>query len=156
MKENQKLETVIVGVTGEYFVAGELSSRGHIASITLRNTRGIDIIASNKEGSKSVTIQVKASSSPTNSWILNKKSEEFFSDNHFYVFVNLAKPGIRSAFFIVPSAEVAKQITQGHQDWLNKTGRKGKAHQDNPMRQFSDKDNKYLEAWDIIDNYLIK
>jgi len=154
MKHNHKLENVMVGVTGEYFVAGELSRRGHIASITLRNTRGIDIIVSNKEGSKSATIQVKSSSGSSSSWILTNKSEDFFSNNHFYVFVNLADLGFRSTFFIVPSVEVAKHIKNGHQQWLKEIGKKGKAHQDNPIRRFSDKDNKYLEAWDIIDNYL--
>ncbi len=38
-----KLEPTLVGVAGEYLVAGELSLRGYIASITLRNSRGIDI-----------------------------------------------------------------------------------------------------------------
>ncbi len=53
-----KLESQLVGVAGEYLVAGELSLRGHIASITLRNSRGIDIIASSSDGSKSLTIRV--------------------------------------------------------------------------------------------------
>jgi hypothetical protein len=54
-----KIPSVLAGVAGEYFVAAELSRRGHIASISLRNTRGIDIIATNKEASRSVTIQCK-------------------------------------------------------------------------------------------------
>ena len=45
-----KLDSTLVGVAGEYLVAGELSRRGYIASITLRNSRGIDIIASNSDG----------------------------------------------------------------------------------------------------------
>lgn len=57
-----KLESTLVGVAGEYLVAGELSPRGYIASITLRNSRGIDIIASNPEATKSVSIQVKTNS----------------------------------------------------------------------------------------------
>jgi hypothetical protein len=54
-----KIPSVLAGVAGEYFVAAELSRRGHIASISLRNTRGIDIIATNKAASRSVTIQCK-------------------------------------------------------------------------------------------------
>jgi hypothetical protein len=53
-----KLESTLVGVAGEYRVAGELSLRDYIASITLRNSRGIDIIASNSDATKSVSIQV--------------------------------------------------------------------------------------------------
>ncbi|HET8917244.1 MAG TPA: hypothetical protein VFN58_04295 [Candidatus Binatia bacterium] len=54
-----KIPSVLAGVAGEYFVAAELSRRGHIASISLRNTRGIDIIATNKAASRSITIQCK-------------------------------------------------------------------------------------------------
>jgi Restriction endonuclease len=54
-----KIPSVLAGVAGEYFVAAELSRRGHIASNSLRNTRGIDIIATNKAPSRSVTIQCK-------------------------------------------------------------------------------------------------
>ena len=54
-----KIPSVLAGVAGEYFVAAELSRRGHIASISLRNTRGIDIIATNRDASRSVTIQCK-------------------------------------------------------------------------------------------------
>jgi hypothetical protein len=39
-----KLSKTLVGIAGEYFVAGELSRRGLIAAVTLRNTRGIDIL----------------------------------------------------------------------------------------------------------------
>ena len=59
MNEIKRLPKTLVGVSGEYFVAAELSRRGYIASITLRNTRGIDILAANKDASKSVGIQVK-------------------------------------------------------------------------------------------------
>ena len=39
----KKLSSLLCGVAGEYFVAAELSRRGYIASITLRNTLGVDI-----------------------------------------------------------------------------------------------------------------
>ena len=46
--------TILTGVSGEYFVAAELSRRGYIASITLRNTAGVDVLASSADGSKQV------------------------------------------------------------------------------------------------------
>jgi len=52
MKDKQadtKIPSLLAGVAGEYFVAAELSRRGHIASVSLRNTRGIDILATNAE-----------------------------------------------------------------------------------------------------------
>ena len=53
--------SLLAGVSGEYFVAAELSRRGFIASITLRNTRGNDIVGTNASASKTVTIQCKTS-----------------------------------------------------------------------------------------------
>ncbi|NCS94914.1 MAG: aspartate ammonia-lyase [Leptospira sp.] len=155
MKQKTKLESVAVGVTGEYYVAGELSHRGYISSITLRNTRGIDIIVSNKEGTKSATIQVKSTqNNMKNSWILTQKSEDFFSENHFYIFVNLDEPGIRPKFFVVPSEVVAQYISTSHKNWLNKPGRNGQQHNDNQMRRFDDLEGQYLEAWSLIENHL--
>ena len=55
------LSTILTGVAGEYFVAAELSRRGFVASLTLRNTRGIDVLASNADATRSVGIQVKTS-----------------------------------------------------------------------------------------------
>jgi len=155
MKQKTKLESVAVGVTCEYYVAGELSHRGYISSITLRNTRGIDIIVSNKEGTKSATIQVKSTqNNKKNSWILTQKSEDFFSENHFYIFVNLDEPGIRPKFFVVPSEVVAQYISTSHKNWLNKPGRNGQQHNDNQMRRFDDLEGQYLEAWSLIENHL--
>jgi hypothetical protein len=59
MKPANKLASILCGVSGEYFVAAELSRRGYVASLTLRNTRGIDVLASNADATKAVGIQVK-------------------------------------------------------------------------------------------------
>jgi len=59
MAQRKRLTSILCGVAGEYFVAAELSRRGYVASLTLRNTRGIDILASNAEATKSVGIAVK-------------------------------------------------------------------------------------------------
>jgi hypothetical protein len=59
MPQRSRLSTTLSGIAGEYFVAAELSRRGYVASLTLQNTRGIDILASNGDATKSVGIQVK-------------------------------------------------------------------------------------------------
>ena len=57
-------DKILRGVAGEYLVAGELSKKGHIASITLRNTKGVDIMASNNDASNTAGIQVKTTIHP--------------------------------------------------------------------------------------------
>src|SRR3989344_1368809 len=88
-EDSEKLSSVLSGVSGEYFVAAELSKRGYIASITLRNTKGVDILCSNSDASKSVAIQVKTNRRSAREWMLNQKAEDYFANNLFYVFVNL-------------------------------------------------------------------
>ena len=84
----RRTSSILIGVSGEYFVAAELSRRGYVASVTLRNTRGIDIIASNEEGSKTVNIQVKTKRFKLKDWMMNKKGESIKDKNMFYVFVS--------------------------------------------------------------------
>ena len=145
-----KIPAILAGVAGEYFVAAELSRRGWIASISLRNTRGIDILVTNKQASRSITIQCKTSQKKDKKWILNEKSETFFSDDHFYVFVGLGDYSERPNFHIVPSKDVADQVRQSRRLWLNTPGRAGRQHADNSMRNFSDYDDLYLERWELL------
>ena len=150
-KRKIKSDSILTGVAGEYLVAGELSKRGYIASITLRNTREIDILVSNRDATKSVGIQVKSTRySKSRDWMLNEKSENYYADNLFYVFVNLKEGNERPDFFIVPSKIVAKYITKSHKGWLKKPNRAGGKHKNTSMRKFSDKEDKYLERWDIL------
>jgi hypothetical protein len=51
----QKLSSILTGVSGEYFVAAELSRRGFLCSVTLKNTKGIDILVANEGATKKVT-----------------------------------------------------------------------------------------------------
>lgn len=146
-----KLESQLVGVAGEYLVAGELTLRGYLASITLRNSKGIDIIASNSDATKSISIQVKTNSDGGNSWILNKKSEKYYSDSYFYIFVAIKEVGTRPSFFIVPSKVVAEFITNTHSQWLQGEKRNGTERKDTDMRKFSDKGNIYLEKWNKLE-----
>lgn len=147
---NNKLSAVLSGVAGEYFVAAELSRRGYLASITLRNTKGVDIVCSNSDASKSVAIQVKATSKSGRFWVLNQKSEDFYADNLFYVFVNLNDYSKKPDYFIVPSKTVAQYIKETHKQWLSTPGLKGQAHNDSTMRKFSDIDEEYLDRWELL------
>jgi hypothetical protein len=145
-----KIPSVLVGVAGEYFVAAELSHRGYIASITLRNTRGIDIIATNQKATRSVTIQCKTKQVARRTWPLNVKNESFMADGHFYVFVAFHGVGQRPSYHIVPSRVVAKYVTTTHQRFLRTPRRDGGKHVDNPTRNFADIDDKHLERWDLL------
>lgn len=146
----EKSSSVLTGVAGEYFVAAELTRRGYIASITLRNTRGVDILCSNMDASRSVGIQVKTNRHSNRAWMLNKKSENYFADNLFYVFVNLNDNKKEPDYFIVPSKTVALYTKNSHIAWLKLTDRKGNEHKDSNLRKFIDSEEQYKDRWEIL------
>jgi hypothetical protein len=143
-----KLSGIQAGIAGEYLVAAELSRRGYVASLTLRNTRGIDILASNADATKSVGIQVKTAQGVKPHWMMNKKAELDIAENLFYVFVCLTPSP--PAFYVVPRQTVADYVRESHANWLKTPGRKGQPHQDNPVRRFSDLKHKYKDKWDLL------
>ena len=146
-----KLSTGITGIAGEYFVAGELSLRGFMASVTLRNNESIDIHASKlEEGDKLFAIQVKSTKKQNRKWPLNKKVETISSNSFFYIFVTLKGLNERPDYFIVPSTILSRRIKAQHEKWMKTPGKKGQAHNETDMRQFEDKDGEFLERWDFL------
>lgn len=149
MKQTAKIPSILAGVAGEYLVAGELSRRGWIASVTLRNTRGVDVLASNLDLTRSVGIQVKTNQRSQSVWLLNSKAEGLDQDDLYYVFVRLNGLG-SPRFHVVPSRVVAEHTRRTHQEWLAIPGRDGQPHRDNPNRKFTDEGEKYLDRWDLL------
>ena len=145
-----KLSKGITGIAGEYFVAGELSRRGYMASITLRNNDSIDIHASNLVDNKIFAIQVKTSQYSVREWPVGIKAENIHSANLFYIFVAFKKIDERPEYFIVPSKVVAEQVKEDHEKWLATPGKNGQPHKDSSLRKFNDKHGKYSERWDLL------
>lgn len=132
----KKLTRQLSGIAGEYYVAAELSRRGYLAAITLRNSDGVDILISDLSGEKSFSIQVKTTQNKRK-WMLTKKVEDDKSENKFYVFVNIPNDNNgQPEYFIIRAKYLSKHIQIGHADWLSKPGRNGKKRNDSNVRQF--------------------
>lgn len=110
----------------------------------------MDIVATNKDAKRTVTIQCKTSRKDAKQWLLGEKGEDFHADNHFYVFVDLQGDLERPSYHIVPSSTVAKTIKMEHRAWLKGTTPSGKPRKDSAMRKFRDPKNHYLERWDLL------
>jgi len=145
-----KISSILAGVSGEYFVAAELSRRGYICSVTLKNTKGIDILVCNEDATKTLGIQVKTNQINKNEWILNEKCEKLIDENIFYVFVNLKMTDELPEFYIVPSKVVAVYTSSNHKKWLNEKGKKGQQRNDSTMRKFKDSKNEFLNKWKLL------
>ena len=72
---------------------------------TVKNTKGIDIIASDSELTKNVYIQVKTNKNKYNFWIVGTPVQ---GKNVFYAFVNLLadQGNMRPEYYIVPAKDV--------------------------------------------------
>lgn len=110
----------IVGVAGEYFVAAELSQMGIVATLTLKNTPSVDILATNLETGKFANIQVKTMSLENNQgWRLSEKDERpSVIHNFYYVLVNLKGAGLNPEYYIIPHAKLSEFIYDDHQSYL--------------------------------------
>lgn len=119
---------ILSGIAGEYFVAGELSRRGYIASITLKNTAHIDILASN--GEKAVNIQVKTRRIDiSQGWELGSHPLEYQKNkNTFYVLVETHSDHNKSevSYYIIPQQELNKKVEERFQEHLKTPRRDGK------------------------------
>lgn len=111
-------DKALVGVAGVHFVVGELSRRGWVALPTIRNTKGIDVLATSK--GKSVQIQVKSRAN-SRRWVLNKSAEKLASESLFYVFVNLREYEVPE-YFVIPSEIVAEYVIRTHKLFLEAGG----------------------------------
>lgn len=149
-----KISKQLSGIAGEYFVAAEISRRGYLAAITLRNSDGIDILVSNLNGDKSISIQVKSTQNKRK-WVLTQKVENENSDKKYYVFVNIpSDKDLSPEYFIIKSTVLASKIYSGHRNWLNSPGKKGQKRNDSNMRQF---DPQYFKKEDLLNwNELIE
>ena len=104
----------------------------------------------NEQATRQIAIQVKTSQPSRPEWMLSKKAETYHADNLCYVFVILQTRDALPKFYIVPRAEVARQIYDEHQEWLSTPGRNGRAQKDNNIRIFRDNDRAYHNRWNLL------
>lgn len=139
-----------VALAGEFAVLSQLAIRGYDASMTLGNTKNIDILVFDPITKKAYQVEVKTNherrNGPTDSkffgkfvtsWQMHEKHEHIKDPDLFYCFVHINTsrtdpPKHSFRFFIVPSAVVAEYVREQHQAWL----RDNSAHRTSPRRVF--------------------
>lgn len=162
-KSVNQSNTQTVALAGEFFVLAQLALQGYIGTLTLGNTKSVDILVSNPKTEKLFRVEVKtASRGPYNSklfgqnleWIMDEKHESISHENLFYCFVFLQSPKEMPRFFIVPSVAVAKYVCEQHKDYMNSPRKQ--SIKNTPMRMFriaTLKDARGLSAKDFEDRW---
>ncbi len=158
----------LVGQTGEYLVASELSRRGLIATTFTGNVPHYDIIASTEKG-KHLSVQVKTITG--SSWqfaridryvgIKFHKQTQIVGQSHpspvenlVFVFVKLGSYG-SDQFFICTWSELCDVLSQHHSNYLAKHKGVRPKRWDSLHAAISVKHISHFEdRWDLIENML--
>jgi hypothetical protein len=98
----------ITGMRGVFLAAAYLSKLGFVVSPTSRNTAGADLLVTDQDCTRAMTVQVKANAKSSSFWLVGKEAVNLVSSTHFYVLVN-GCDGDEAEYFVVPSRVVAKR-----------------------------------------------
>ncbi len=158
-----------IGLAGEFYAMYRLFLEGYEPSLTLGNTKGIDILLYNPKNGKQFKIEVKTSTTILNlkvfreeygknymKWMMNQKHEIYYDKNNLiycFVFIDKNKCEEPRIFFLDPQS-VGMRVR-----WLNKTwlhGKHKKKVKDSVMRDFiissnNLEKNKYRNNFAIFD-----
>ena len=112
------------GRAGEHYVAAELNRRGAYAVTFAGNMPKIDVMASNTERTRTVSIQVKTRRS--GDWQTSidegKKCDPIPDETRFWIFVSLVPDDKPPEYFIVPDWWIRNDIFESHQSYKAKHG----------------------------------
>lgn len=116
MSENDK---TFRGNASQFYIAGELCRRGYSAVVTLGNTPNVDILCSNREGTRFAHIQVKTFVPGNRTCSVGTKAMKPFGPSFFWVLGGIqVGTGQSFEYYIIPAEVMAHHVTYAHDLWL--------------------------------------
>jgi len=113
----------LIGLTGEYFVAGMMSLKGWVASLTLKNYPSVDIFGLNPVTGKTINIQVKTTRERTSYQIGLRHDQRDEIKDYIpcpYVFVHIDK-AIIIRYYILTREQMIELIEKTDDDYFNRS-----------------------------------
>ncbi len=150
----------LIGSAGEYFVCSELSKQNILPLITPKNNPLFDIVATNKDGSIHIAIQVKTMGiNNKQGWKLNKQiTKKKNNPNLFLVLVDLKENDIND-FYVFKYDDFVDKVVIVYDAYINSPhSRTGKAKKEVGFRwydykNFSEEDLSIKNDWSLITNF---
>jgi hypothetical protein len=135
----------------QFFIAGELCRRGYSAVVTLGNTPNVDILCSNKEGTRFVHIQVKTFVPGNRTCSVGTKAMQPYEESFFWILGGIPVVGSDKPFefYIIPARDMAQQVSRAHNLWLRTPGKGGRPHQNGKIGIVHLPPQVPMGAWDI-------
>jgi hypothetical protein len=154
------------GNASQFFVAGELCRRNYSAVVTLGNTPNVDVLCSNRAGTRFVHVQVKTFVPGGRTCSVGMKAERDFGPTFFWILAGIPEPLAQAPFqyYIIPAAVMAHHVSGAHAAWLAAPGAHGQSHKDSkvrtvhlpPYRAPGGWDiSEYLNRWELIEDKML-
>ena len=118
-----RIPTALIGAAGVHSVVSELSLRGLIALPTIRNTAGVDVVATSLDGSWHANLQVKTSKDKVSFWPIGTNFQSWKGAHNYYVFVRYLKRERRFEAFLESADRVAADAARAEEE-SNQRGNK--------------------------------
>jgi hypothetical protein len=144
-----------VGRAGELFVAAELNKRGAIATLYLMNTPRVDVVATDPDQHKSVSIQVKTKSPRSKVWQANidklRLESRKAGESDFLILVDLGTDEEAPTYFICPMREVALRQSEKHDAYLRAHEGRRPSGSGSPHTSVTVADvRQWRDRWDLL------
>ena len=131
-KEDNKIQSSVLGTSGEYLVLSKLLLKGFVAGLAPEFTKDFDIVVVSKDGKHSAPIQVKTTTS-SDMWRMDRKHESEI-ENLIYCFVKIDEQTHETEFFIIDSKTVSYALSMSHKIWLKLPSVRKDVKTDSKMR----------------------
>jgi hypothetical protein len=138
--------TNYVALAGEFLVLAELALRGLDGTLTLGQTKEVDILVFNRDTKCTFRVEVKTTGKGAKrqrlfgqnyDWLMHRRHQEITDRDLVYVFVYLdpdAPTQARPRFFVVPAADVAVYVRWNHEESLK--WKKQRKNLESTIREF--------------------
>jgi hypothetical protein len=148
----------LTGAAGEYYVAAELSRRDWLATVTIKNSPGTDVLAQRLDRQTIIAVQTKTATRPSDFRLSDKDEDPGESDNEWYVLVGLRDESERPDFFLLPRHITAALVYLEYRAWLSNVDllrppmRRGKQRNPTTQREVrAEWVEGYRDRWDLLD-----
>ncbi len=143
-----------VGRAGEHFVVAELNKRGAYAVAFTGNMPKIDLMACNRDQSRTVHVQVKTRSGGRawqSSILVGKRMKPPADETVFWAFVDLGGLDAAPRYWIAPDWWIRNDIYKTHKAYLDSHGGKRARNPDSTHHSIDERRLKDWQGrWDIL------
>jgi len=150
----------LVGTAGEYYVCAELCRRGYLALMTPKNNPVFDVVVTSRDGTKTISVQVKTRSiGNKQGWKLGVDMEdESHSKGLFVVLVNMHETEAPD-FYIYTHKDLAKRVKAVYAAYIAEPKKDGSPKKEVGFRWFDDvsfteDDHVRKNVWSAIEQSL--